>query len=534
MLREIICDQFTQNKITFHEGLNVVLGDDQASNSIGKSSLLMVIDFVFGGNSLATIRRDIIENLGDHAYKFCFEFKNQTFYFRRETYDPKVVYKCDENYKDKQTISITEYTDFLSKNYGLRSDQLTFRAIVSPYSRVWRKGNDDVKKPLNADKKQKEIEAIKNLIKLFKKYEGIKELEKQWKELSESKKSLADALKNEHIPQINKKEYVSNENRMVLINNEITEIKQNLASHACTIKELINREILDLKKEKDALLTDRMAVENKLNRVDRNLDAHSFVRSRNVEKLKEFFPEVNVHKISEIEDFHEGIKKILEKELRASKKGLQKELDDVEAAIMQLNKQISGLINSEVENPSQIIDRVVKLNSERHKINQENFFYDRKNSITEDEKDIKERFLAEKQKVCDAVSGAINNKVRQITTDVYSKDRHAAKLKIIDNSYLYETYEDTGTGKAYSDLIIFDLAVFEMTELPFIIHDSILFKNIENEAVSKLVQYYGSDKQVFISIDEIQKYDEAAEILLEKQKVIKLDDDKQLYTTDWR
>ena len=213
----------------------------------------MVIDFVFGGNSLVTVRQDIVENLGNHAYKFCLSFQGESFYFKRETYDPKVVYKCDENYADQEIISIAEYTDFLSKKYGVTIKHLTFRAMVSPYSRIWSKGNDDVKKPLNADKKQKEIEAVKNLIKLFEKYEGIEELERQWKELKASKKSLADALKNEHIPQINKRDYNSNEERMGLIDSEITEIKKNLASHACTIKELVNRDILDLKEEKDKL-----------------------------------------------------------------------------------------------------------------------------------------------------------------------------------------------------------------------------------------------------------------------------------------
>ena len=42
MLREIICDKFKEKKIEFHDGLNVVLGDEQGSNSIGKSTFLMI------------------------------------------------------------------------------------------------------------------------------------------------------------------------------------------------------------------------------------------------------------------------------------------------------------------------------------------------------------------------------------------------------------------------------------------------------------------------------------------------------------
>lgn len=54
MLKEIICDKFKQKRVEFHRGLNVVLGDDQGSNSIGKSTFLMIIDFVYGGKDYIT------------------------------------------------------------------------------------------------------------------------------------------------------------------------------------------------------------------------------------------------------------------------------------------------------------------------------------------------------------------------------------------------------------------------------------------------------------------------------------------------
>ena len=61
MLVEIRCDKFRTESISFHKGLNVVLGDENATNSIGKSSLLMVIDFACGGNSLLTYNTDIVQ-----------------------------------------------------------------------------------------------------------------------------------------------------------------------------------------------------------------------------------------------------------------------------------------------------------------------------------------------------------------------------------------------------------------------------------------------------------------------------------------
>lgn len=38
MLKQIKCNLFNHKQIDFHDGLNIILGDDEAKNSIGKSS----------------------------------------------------------------------------------------------------------------------------------------------------------------------------------------------------------------------------------------------------------------------------------------------------------------------------------------------------------------------------------------------------------------------------------------------------------------------------------------------------------------
>ena len=56
MLIEIYSPAFKENNnirpvIQFKKGLNVIQGTQTGSNSIGKSSALLAIDFAFGGNS---------------------------------------------------------------------------------------------------------------------------------------------------------------------------------------------------------------------------------------------------------------------------------------------------------------------------------------------------------------------------------------------------------------------------------------------------------------------------------------------------
>ncbi len=51
MLHEIYCEQFHQKRIVFNPGLSVVLGTNTGDNSIGKSSFLLIVDYVFGGST---------------------------------------------------------------------------------------------------------------------------------------------------------------------------------------------------------------------------------------------------------------------------------------------------------------------------------------------------------------------------------------------------------------------------------------------------------------------------------------------------
>ena len=74
MLCEIYCDKFVSDgverpPIRFNDGLNVVLGDNSGANSIGKSTFLMIIDFVFGGNDYIEKYADGIDQVGLH--KIC-------------------------------------------------------------------------------------------------------------------------------------------------------------------------------------------------------------------------------------------------------------------------------------------------------------------------------------------------------------------------------------------------------------------------------------------------------------------------------
>ena len=70
MLHEIYCEQFHQKRIVFNPGLSVVLGTNAGDNSIGKSTFLLIIDYVFGGSTYAGIQRLFQSDLSEMVSRY--------------------------------------------------------------------------------------------------------------------------------------------------------------------------------------------------------------------------------------------------------------------------------------------------------------------------------------------------------------------------------------------------------------------------------------------------------------------------------
>ncbi|MDX1490755.1 MAG: DUF2326 domain-containing protein [Pseudohongiellaceae bacterium] len=534
MLTEVRCEKFREKSISFHSGLNVVLGDSVATNSIGKSTLLMVLDFVYGGESFLDHNKDVVAELGDHDYYFSFKFDGEDHYFRRGTFEPDLVYICDKDFKEKDPISIEDYTAFLKSSYSLESVDLTFRSTVSLFSRIWGKENLDVKHPLHGFKSQKASDCVTNTIKLFKKYESIRLLSEDVKRKSDEKTTITKAFKGGLISKTSKMQYKKNLTTITSIDSEIDEIKNNLKKYAVNLAEIVNREVMDLKIEKDRLLSEKLRLDSRLLRVRNDLSKNKSIKSKHLSPLLKYFPEVNTDKLEEVESFHSKITNILRKELKGSEKELAISLDSVVNEISNIDSKIASAI-SDIDNPNVVVDRVYELSQEHATATKEIEYFETDTQIKSDLKDAKELLAAEKNRILELIENILNDKNRRNVTEVYGEERRSPTLHLGQNSYTFELVEDTGTGKAYSNLILLDLAFTEMTVLPFLIHDSVLFKNIQNDAVAKLINLYESTgKQVFIAIDEIEKYGNSAAKKLKDKKVIELNNNSVLYIKDWR
>lgn len=214
-------------------------------------------------------------------------------------------------------------------------------------------------------------------------------------------------------------------------------------------------------------------------------------------------------------------------ELRERTAAVQNELNSID------NRLAETL--GKLDSPSVVIDRVFNLANRLHTARKENRYHDVSDDVRESKEETARALSEKKIQTLNWLEDFLNDTLRRIVTEVFGADRKSPEIQLRENNYKYQVFEGTGTGTAYASLIVFDLGVFRTTSLPIVIHDSLLFKNIENDSVSNLLGIYaGVSKQSFIAIDEAEKYGGAAASLLRKQSVVQLDDKNVLFIKDWR
>ncbi|PGV52478.1 DUF2326 domain-containing protein [Bacillus sp. AFS037270] len=530
MLTEIRSVIFQEESIKFHEGLNVVLGDNNGSNSIGKSTLLMIIDFIFGGNTYLTHNSDVVTKLGNHDFWFTFEFKDYNYHFIRGTEEPSLVYRSNNNLEKLDALTLSDFTEGLKNHYELNYPQLNFRAAVSTFSRVWGKNNYNVKKPLHNHPSEKNSVTVANLIKLFNKFETIAQQDKDLKKLDDSKKVLNKGGKLKLIPKINKSKYEKNVKEIQNLNTEIEKLGKSAYSPSINIKDIVSDELIQHRKKKKELLEEKEYYQSRLNRirtVNKPADA-------GFESLLEFFPNVNLEKLRNIELFHKGISSILSDELKNARKELVDKIQNLDNEINLINQKLEQLLNPN-EELNLFIDNLIEFSSRLKNLQLENEYYTKLLVLKSDITSKTAELAGIKEEIVKDIRKKINDKLKEINDLIHEDKRTAPELDLTYSNYEYNFFENTGTGKAYTNLIIFDLAISTLTNIPFIIHDSFLFKNIEKEAIEEIIKFYNSmSKQVFIAIDVINIYNKETQDILNEKKVIQLSKDKLLTTLDWR
>ena len=537
MLKEISCDKFLvdgtiREPIKFHAGLNTIVGDSNSSNSIGKSTLMMIIDFCFGGLDYCIKEKNIIEHIGHHEIKFEFEFNNQSKFFIRSTKESNFVYECNSQYEKCFKLTLEQFKKDLANDYKLSSSGLSLREYISPYFRIYNRQTHNENRPLNATIREADSSGITCLLKMYNQYNDIDTKLKKYETANDCKREYDNLAKFNIAP-------------IAVSENEVKQFKEDINSLTYELEELnyenhtgttdanlarnqLKRFYLDERKKLNWQKNELIYRKNDINIME-GYNKKSYSRQYN--ELLEFFPNVNLKKIEDVETFHKDIAKIMKKESENANENIDNLISLLDTKIKSIDEEINKMKN--VPNVSEEI-----LNKQMYLLKQIDFKKEAINNFENRKKFHIEYELARKElddlvnKRTQYVEDRINSELESINDELRQKeDKKYAPTFYINNlnSYSFFTQKDNGTGTRYKAVCLLDLTLLRQTKLPIFIHDSIMYTNIEKDTAKDLFKLYAQEtnKQIIIGIADPSEYDDSLEDgtiynIVKEHKVIQL------------
>ena len=534
MLLEIRCDEFKEGKtvrkpIVFNRGLNTVLGGELADNSVGKSTFLMILDFVFGGEDYLKKSKDVQTEVGEHTIEFKFLFGNTEYCFSRSTIHSYEVSICDQNYRSIRALPLIEYQKFLFEKYQIDLPYISFRDVISRYIRVYGRENLDEKRPLQAAKREPESNALDSLLKLLNKYADIVALKKEEKEASNRVSALSKAHKYSFIMGATKASDIKeNEKQIAELESKLNAFVQgnNEATQLLGLDAETAELIAGLKQKASMLKQQRGKLLSQLSRIVSNIEAEILFTEDDLDGLQRFFPDANIKAISEVEAFHKKLKGILESEYQEAKNTVESQIRYIDGEIANFEKEIAKTGVS-TKLPKASFDTYAEISKRIENLRVENAYKNRLGSLVSEKKEASERLAEISESSLESLQETINSQMDTINDFVCNGKKIPPKLSVSETgkTYRFETPLDTGTGTSFKGMVVFDLCIASLTPLPFLVHDSYMLKHIGDVPLANILELYQQlGKQGFIAADKKSSYPESAQKILEESTVLTLSD----------
>lgn len=551
-------------KIEFHDSLNFIAGTD---NSVGKSSLLEVINFCLGSNARINHNKEIPPQV------FCSSEETQHFYmaltiFHNETQQSTVIrspekkdhiyvdsnsfifienktlfYESDiENY---QAISIKNYNKVLGELFfGLHENNshLSFRSLIEWFLRVAGHPWDSIYKHL------KDVNynlAIRVLYLLG--FNDIIQYQKTDPRIIKEASNIITEVIND--------EAINNKS----INSTIKELKNKLNTLQENLKQLeqkskefeeerakedIWREYNNTKKERSALYNEKRPLEQERADLKSQLNIENQDLSSDIKYLLE---EAGIIFQKQLENYLQSVVRFHNSVLNDRRIDIEKRIDELSSKINNLWDQINdyNIIYNELENKIKNLDSTSLLDEvDAHKSEIKSKIVRISTHLETLEK--AKNKLSEREKLNQQQEEWIsNNKSRldhliqeydQWVSTVYSGDYDKHSLQLYkDGTFNFHLNSGSGQGESEASKVLFDLWLLKHNyQIGFLIHDSNMFNGISNPHLSELFQIIidniGSYQYIF-SITE--KDEELLSNTLEQKlndcKIITLTKDKPLF-----
>lgn len=531
MLKFIECEKFIENgvsrgKIEFFSGLNICLGEDNAENSIGKSTFLFAVDFCFGGDSYCS-QKELLKEVGNHKINFCLEFDNEPYYFSRSTENSKEVSVCDEDFNITKKISDVDFKDFLLEKYNLAETGLSFRQAVTSFIRIFGKESSEIKNIVGVEGHNGgKTGILRNLIKLFEEYDEVKSLEEKSAAIQSEQNEFTSVEKSKIVKNgkiKNLSQLKESEIRVDQLKDELLQIAEANKIQTETVDAQRAAQAAELERQITVLKRNRTKLLNEKSILEANLGSETKIQKEDFEELKSFFPELNIPHLEEIQNFHNQITKILKEETEEELLKLEDKISGNEKNLIESTQELTEL-SVPLSIPKKILEQYAAASIQKNELEGQITFYKNSKQISSRLKETKIELDVKKLSILKEIAAKINRKLEEFSGKVNDNDSPPCLNLNSTSSYSFYAPNDSGTGTAYVSMILYDLAILELTKLPFVIHDSVLFKNLSDSRVIKVFEEYeNSRKQIFVSFDKKNSYgSDELKKTIEKHKVIKL------------
>lgn len=512
MLREIRCDEFRNEQgvrepIVFHPGLNAVIGNQSGTNSVGKSTFLMIIDFVFGGDDYIKKSKEVHRNVLPHTIYFKFVFGEEEYFFGRSTDDATVVSYCDQEYKKQEEWKLAKFHGFLASKYGLTEYGMTLRGVMGRSFRIDRRETMDDTKPFQQAKGEPDRTAIDGILKLFGKYSGIHDLEKAAAEAEDAKNAFIEAQRYAYIPFVRtQREYRENSKRIAELRAEEMQLAERSSQGLLDLDSLQAEQLKEVQRKLSGFRRQRTRFRSQLDSIGISKEEGKKTFQQDYEELCYFFPGIDVSRLEQVEAFHKRLASILQAEIKASSRDIEAMIDLATQQIEQLEAE--QLKITRLPNVSKaVLEQYAAIQKELQKYLEANESYDQRIILEKRAQEMKTRLDETILDEMARITLRLNTRLEEFNNYIYDNSMKPP-IVIVESAskYTYSTPDDGGTGIRYKGLIIFDLALLWESVLPAIAHDSVLLLQIEKEAVEKILELYAKTaelgKQVFIAFDK--------------------------------
>lgn len=489
----------------------------------------MLVDFAFGGSDFPTKCDDVIKNVGHLEVVMEFLF-DKAYVFIRNTQTPESVYCVEE----QRLLTLREFTAFLKDKYLGSASEISFRDCVGGFFRIYQRNNYNHKRPLDLTVREKWEVVRKRILKMFNMYWIISHIEQERAVAQKTLKDINGTFNSGAVQKITKVQVNKNHAVISQLFTEIELIKESLRRNVTDIRSIINERSLELKQEKDALVEHKLSLKTQLSRVDSNLGNAKVINSKAFQAVLTFFPEVDSNKLLEVESFHTGITNILKDQLKAEQAVLIEALNAAQNDIAKLDAELLNLVDSR-EDSVYLLERLIDLDRQQSDLTQQNRYWALSAGAKDEIKRLKAAIDLALENSVTYIEQSLNSGVKEEITKIYSDEAISPVLTLGVKDYKFDHGDDRGTGKGFANMIALDLTFLRLTILPVLIHDSLLFKNMDTPAIEHLVEIYSSfSKQVFISIDEVKKYKASVQKIIEESMFIKLDKDRMAFKVKWK